>query len=211
MSALPFTWKQGRFQPHANLTRMPDSHDHLLRTQRERRHNPGDCGFPVTSRVTEPNPDDFLIEHDLRANASRLSRGKTGFHFSGSCSPSASFRAFAMTCVARSSQTRLSDQWSPAFCSRTDPELWSTECIGLYHHLTNVVAVGALERAEIKTHAYGHDVRKHHLSMTFWADTALDLNVNVVGHRTNFWHHETLTEAGAQRSQSPAACLLMGR
>src|ERR1700737_5313204 len=26
------------------------------------------------------------LEHDLRANASRLSRGKTGTHFSGSCS-----------------------------------------------------------------------------------------------------------------------------
>ena len=26
----------------------------------------------------------FLLEHDLRANASRLSRGKTGTHFSGS-------------------------------------------------------------------------------------------------------------------------------
>src|SRR4030081_2443141 len=33
----------------------------------------------------------FLFEHDLRANASRLSRGKTGTHFSGSCSRS--FRA----------------------------------------------------------------------------------------------------------------------
>ena len=28
----------------------------------------------------------FLIEHDLRANALRLSRGKTATHFSGSCS-----------------------------------------------------------------------------------------------------------------------------
>src|SRR5258705_12140212 len=28
----------------------------------------------------------LLFEHDLRANASRLSRGKTGSHFSGSCS-----------------------------------------------------------------------------------------------------------------------------
>src|SRR6202022_2064542 len=28
----------------------------------------------------------FLFEHDLRANASRLSRGKTGTRFSGSCS-----------------------------------------------------------------------------------------------------------------------------
>jgi hypothetical protein len=26
-----------------------------------------------------------LFEHDLRANVSRLSRGKTGSHFSGSC------------------------------------------------------------------------------------------------------------------------------
>src|SRR5258705_5871818 len=31
----------------------------------------------------------FLFEHDLRANASRLSRGKTGTHFSGSCSSGA--------------------------------------------------------------------------------------------------------------------------
>src|SRR6266480_4409154 len=30
----------------------------------------------------------FLFEHDLRANASRLSRGKTGTHFSGSCARS---------------------------------------------------------------------------------------------------------------------------
>src|SRR6266566_1450107 len=28
----------------------------------------------------------LFFEHDLRANASRLSRGKTGIHFSGSCS-----------------------------------------------------------------------------------------------------------------------------
>src|SRR5258705_8346955 len=31
----------------------------------------------------------LLFEHDLRANASRLSRGKTGTHFSGSCSSGA--------------------------------------------------------------------------------------------------------------------------
>src|ERR1700679_3707606 len=31
-------------------------------------------------------PTIFLLEHDLRADASRLSRGKTGIHFSGSCS-----------------------------------------------------------------------------------------------------------------------------
>jgi hypothetical protein len=39
-----------------------------------------------------------LFEHDLRANASRLSRGKIGSHFSGSCSskkpPAVSRRGF---------------------------------------------------------------------------------------------------------------------
>src|SRR5712664_3987826 len=35
----------------------------------------------------------FLFEHDLRANASRLSRGKTGTHFSGSCSSEISHNA----------------------------------------------------------------------------------------------------------------------
>jgi hypothetical protein len=34
-----------------------------------------------------------LIEHNLRANALRLSRGKTGFHFSGSCSSVAAIHA----------------------------------------------------------------------------------------------------------------------
>src|ERR1700694_4913796 len=40
----------------------------------------------LIQRVESDSSVNFLIEHDLRANASRLSRGKTGFHFSGSCS-----------------------------------------------------------------------------------------------------------------------------
>jgi hypothetical protein len=36
--------------------------------------------------VESPSRSIFLFEHDLRANASRLSRGKTGTHFSASCS-----------------------------------------------------------------------------------------------------------------------------
>jgi hypothetical protein len=35
-----------------------------------------------------------LFEHDLRANAWRLSQGKTAFHFSGSCSNGSMFRRF---------------------------------------------------------------------------------------------------------------------
>src|SRR5499427_6308488 len=36
--------------------------------------------------VGSPSRVSSLIEHDLRANATRLSRGKTAAHFSGSCS-----------------------------------------------------------------------------------------------------------------------------
>src|SRR5712671_6937835 len=36
-------------------------------------------------QVESPSRSRFLIEHDLRANALRLSRGKTATHFSGSC------------------------------------------------------------------------------------------------------------------------------
>lgn len=52
----------------------------------------------------------------------------------------------------------------------------------------NVIAVGALERAEVETQACWHDVSKHHVSMAFWAGTALDLNVDMAGHRTDFRH-----------------------
>ena len=48
---------------------------------------------PDSTRVESGFSPIFLFELDLRANASRLSRGKTGFHFSGSCSNSG-FREF---------------------------------------------------------------------------------------------------------------------
>ena len=43
-----------------------------------------DRGLPRWSPGRGCTFSSFLFEHDLRANASRLSRGKTGFHFSGS-------------------------------------------------------------------------------------------------------------------------------
>jgi hypothetical protein len=73
----------------------------------------------------------------------------------------------------------------------------------------NVIALGALECAEVETHAYRHDASKHHVSVAFSAGRALDLNVDVAGHGTNFWHCASLKEAGAQRSQSPVVCLLV--
>ena len=72
--------------------------------------------------------------------------------------------------------------------NRGEPPLGSTECVGLNHHLVNVVALRALKRAEVETHACRHDVRKHYVSIAFWAGTALDLNVDMAGQRTNFWH-----------------------
>jgi hypothetical protein len=89
------------------------------------------------------------------------------------------------------------------------PNLWSTECIILYHHLTKEISVGALECAEVKTHAGRHDARKHHVGMAFWAGMVLELDVDVAGHRTNFWHCVLpLKAAQAQRSRSPAVRLV---
>ena len=44
------------FSPSRNLPHMPNIHHQLLRTQRERQHNPSACGFPVTFGFTELNP-----------------------------------------------------------------------------------------------------------------------------------------------------------
>src|SRR6266436_8199321 len=53
---------------------------------RRKAHGP----FPGLESDSTPVESDSrvisLFEHDLRANALRLSRGKTGSHFSGSCS-----------------------------------------------------------------------------------------------------------------------------
>jgi hypothetical protein len=43
--------------------------------------------------------------------------------------------------------------------------------------------------------------------MAPWAGGALDLNVDVVGEGTRFWHDASLKEAGARHSQSPVMCL----
>src|SRR6266850_5980666 len=52
----------------------------------------------------------FLFEHDLRANASRLSRGKTGIHFSGSCSSDLGTAALGLARqLSRTGAARLTD------------------------------------------------------------------------------------------------------
>jgi hypothetical protein len=44
------------------------------------------CHQSEMAFVEPPSRSIFSFEHDLRANASRLPRGKTGTRFSGSCS-----------------------------------------------------------------------------------------------------------------------------
>jgi hypothetical protein len=77
----------------------------------------------------------------------------------------------------------------------------------LNHHLANLVALWALKRAEVETHAYRHDASEHHVSMAAWANGAVNVNVDVVGQGMRLWHDASLDEAGAQHSQSPlSAC-----
>ena len=52
----------------------------------------------------------------------------------------------------------------------------------------NVVALKALKRVEVETHACGHDASEHHVSMTLGASGAMDVSVNVFGPGTKFCH-----------------------
>ena len=67
--------------------------------------------------------------------------------------------------------------------------------------------LGALERAEVETHAVRHDAGEHHLSTASWAGGALDVYVDAFGQEVGLWHDASLNEAGAQHSRSPVcAC-----
>jgi hypothetical protein len=83
-----------------------------------------------------------------------------------------------------------------------------TEGIGLDHYLVNVVALGALKRAEVETQACGHDASEHHVSMALGASRAMNEGGDVVEPRTKFWHDASLKTggAGAQHSLSPVVC-----
>jgi hypothetical protein len=68
----------------------------------------------------------------------------------------------------------------------------------------NVVALGALKRAEVEAHVCGHDASEHHMSMTLGASKAINVGVDVVRQETGFLHDASLK--GAQHSLSPVAC-----
>jgi hypothetical protein len=88
-----------------------------------------------------------------------------------------------------------------------------TECIGLDHYLVNVVALGALKRAEVETYACGHDASEHHVSMALGASRAMDASGDVFEPRKKFWHDASLKQgrAGAQHSLSPVICPWVAR
>jgi hypothetical protein len=71
----------------------------------------------------------------------------------------------------------------------------------------NVVALRALKRAQVETHALRHDASEHHVSMALWTGGALDVDVDAFGQGMRLWHDASLKEAGAQHSLSPVcAC-----
>jgi hypothetical protein len=52
----------------------------------------------------------------------------------------------------------------------------------------NVIALRALEGAEVETNAGGHDASEHHPSMALWAGRALDSNIDMVRQEIGFLH-----------------------
>ena len=58
----------------------------------------------------------------------------------------------------------------------------------------NVVALGALKRADIETHTCRHDPSEHHVSAAFWAGRAMDVKVDDVRQEIGFLHDASLIE-----------------
>jgi hypothetical protein len=111
-------------------------------------------------------------------------------------SPSGILRASAITSVARSSQKRLSGGCS-AFFTVIALCLWREglpECIGLNHHLVNLITLTSLERANIETHTCRHNASEYHVSAALWASRAMDVEVDVVRQEMAFLHNASLFE-----------------
>jgi hypothetical protein len=64
----------------------------------------------------------------------------------------------------------------------------------------NVVALGALKRAEAETQSRGHDASEHHVITALGASRAMDVSVNVVGPGTKLGHDASLKQAGRERN-----------
>jgi hypothetical protein len=60
--------------------------------------------------------------------------------------------------------------------------------------------LGALERAEVETHAFRHDAGEHHLSTAFRAGGALDVYVDAFGQEMGFWHDASSRKRRRERN-----------
>jgi hypothetical protein len=69
-----------------------------------------------------------------------------------------------------------------------------SECIGLDHHLVNVVALRALKRADIETHTCRRDASEHHVSAALWASRTMEVKVDIVRQEIGFLHDAFLVE-----------------
>ena len=61
----------------------------------------------------------------------------------------------------------------------------------------DVVALRALERAEVKTHACRHDAREHHETTALWASGTMDMSVYIVRQEIGFLHDASLNGGGS--------------
>src|ERR1700694_4671881 len=86
-----------------------------------------------------------------------------------------------------------------------------TECIGLNHQLVNVVALGALKRAEIETHTYRPDASEHHVSLALWAGGTIDLQVDVFRQKIGFLHDVFPQGGGSATLPVTGGCLWVVR
>jgi hypothetical protein len=59
----------------------------------------------------------------------------------------------------------------------------------------NVLALTALKRVEIETHALRHDASEHHVAMALWTSGTMNVDVDVFGQGMRFWHDASLEEA----------------
>jgi hypothetical protein len=62
------------------------------------------------------------------------------------------------------------------------------ECIGLDHHLFNVITLGAFKGADVETHTCRRDASDHHVSAAIWAGRTMEVKVDTFRQEIGFLH-----------------------
>jgi hypothetical protein len=71
----------------------------------------------------------------------------------------------------------------------------------------NVGALWAFERAEVETHASGHNAREHRESTALWASWTMDASAYVVRQKIGFLHNASLIRGGGRATLSVTGSL----